>query len=324
MILILAIGLNLSQSLACTIDQGVTELAYAQTEIEKEDALDSIGTSLIFCGPEEYAKAALAVYKNSNLGDYFIPSLLFQYGQLVGNSFQIGEDWNRKALFEMEATGAYRYLLRVGTATGTYIGQYNGKGVIVTNRHVLDNENCDEIMLVSYGGVPLVCSKFIISGSDLDFAFILLDTVIDVHPPQFEWKRRKSATGLLTAGRGMYLNEEQDFLEESSELCQIFLPDEDGESMGCDSSPGDSGSPIFIKKERKLYGIANSTGNHILNFTNNNYYEILYQENLHGLISLQSSHMVPLYRIRGELKNSHLTEEARAIIYCMLDQGCLE
>ncbi|MFT6632121.1 MAG: hypothetical protein ACJAS4_002083 [Bacteriovoracaceae bacterium] len=324
MIFFLFISLNLAQSLACDVEWGVKELIGARTEIEKEDALDSISASLTFCHPNEYPKVALDVLENTDLGDYFIQSLLYQYGQLVGNSYQIGNNWNRVELLEMRIASLDRYLLRVGTATGIYLGKYNGKSLIATNRHVLESESCDEIVIMNYKGFSLACSKFILPNSRLDFAFILLDTVIEETPVMLEWNQRESKTRLLTAGRGHHLNEGQAFFEESSELCQIFLPDNNGESMGCDSSPGDSGSPVFIKDERKLYGLANSTGNYILNFTNNNYVEILSHQNLHGLIKFQSSHMVPLYRIKKELKNSNLTKESREIITCMLEHGCLQ
>jgi hypothetical protein len=313
-----------SMSFACNIDEEIARLKNANTDFEKEDILYDMNSSLIFCGTEAYSKVAMAVYENSNLGDYFIPSLLYQFKELAGYSFQIGEEWNRKALSVFVWKGNDKHLLRIGTATGVYLGEYNKRGLIATNRHVLNRENCSDLIINNTNGEKLDCLEIIRPESHLDYAFILTNTVLKQDPLEFEWDRNDKFTPLLTAGRGYQYNEEQRFLEESSELCQIFDEDDLGQSMGCDSSPGDSGSPVFLKQENKLYGLANSTGNHILSFSNSDYKKLLSNDVFKGLIDLQSSHLVPLYMIKKDLQNAGVTKTAKDIISCMMTRGCLK
>ncbi len=309
---------------SCGIDSDISNLKAAQTDMDKEDILYAMSTTLLFCGPGDYTKAVLASFEYTSFGDHFVESFLYQYKQSMGRSYQIGDDWNRKEMSSIIDSGLDHHILRVGSATGVYLGKYEGQSLIATNRHVVRGKECPTLEISNTRDEKINCSKIIRTGSDLDYAFILSDTVIAEAPLDIEWKKMQKSTALLTAGRGYSRNEEQEFLEEDSDLCQIFLADKDGETMGCDSSPGDSGSPVFLKKEKKLYALANSTGSYILSFTNDTIKKILADKKLHGIFRLQSSHMVPFYRIKEDLSNSSVNFESKKIISCIINKGCLE
>lgn len=311
-----------SKGLACGIERSIEELSMAETDYEREDILYSLSSSLLFCPPEEYGRAMKATFDYTEFGPFFMKSYLFQYQQYFQNSYQIGSSWNRKSFEELTVKGLDRYILQVGTATGVYLGKYNGKSLIATNRHVIEDEVCSELEISSIHGVGISCDEILNPQSELDYAFILSSDEINLNAIRINNKKVESKTPFITGGRGYYRNEEQSFKEESSELCMKFLEDKLGESMGCDSSPGDSGSPVFLKESSSLYGLANSTGSYILDFSNEEVHEMISDEKYVELINLQSSHLVPFYRILEDRKQN-ISNEVKDILNCIDTKGCL-
>jgi hypothetical protein len=309
-------------AMACNIDSDIEDLAMAETDFEREEILYSISSSLLFCTPVDYAKAMKATFEYTELGPFFMTSFLFQYQQYYPNSYQIGSEWNRKEFDKLKETKLDQYIYRVGSATGVYLGRYNGKSLFATNRHVIEGENCEDVVISSTSGVEVKCDEIINPMSELDYAFILVDESVELTALNIEKEMVASQTSFMTGGRGYYNNEGQLFKEESSELCMKFTEDRLGETMGCDSSPGDSGSPVFLKKSLKLYGLANSTGTSILDFSNSEVSQMSSDSKFEKLISLQSSHLVPFYRI---LKDSNNISNAKAIdiLNCINEEGCL-
>ncbi|EQC52030.1 trypsin-like peptidase domain protein [Bacteriovorax sp. DB6_IX] len=308
-------------ALSCGIDNDIETLQSAQNDMDKEDALYGMTSSLNFCDLSAYAKAVKASYEFTDFGDYFLKSFLFQYKQYRSHSFAIGSSWDREDLELIVDKGLENYLFRVGSASGVFLGNYSGRALIATNRHVIEEEKCEGLIVEDVRGKSFTCSQIINPQSKLDYAFVLLSEDIDLTPIKFEAQRMESQTALLSAGRGYYHNEKQDFKEEKSELCQIFFDDELGQTMGCDSSPGDSGSPIFLRESGMLYGLANSTGNTMLSFSDSDYKSFLGDARFRGLLKLQSSHFVPLYRILADKVEQ---VGAKNILNCLNTKGCLK
>jgi len=309
-------------SYACDIDSTIEELMTSESNEQREDALYGMSSSLLFCGPSAYARAIKASFKYSEFGSFFLKTFLFQYKQYFPNSFSIGSKWNRREFDELDKRDLSKYIFRIGTASGVYLGRYQGKSLFATNRHVIESEECSNIIISNIDVTNYSCHEILNPESHLDYAFILSDKQIELSPIDINKEMKTQGEALITGGRGYFLNEAQVFKEESSELCQIFHDDELGQSMGCDSSPGDSGSPVFLKDKNELYGLANSTANTTLEFSNDEILAMVNDEKFRELIKLQSSHFVPFYMILNDVEGRD--EEVKNIIECISSKGCLK
>ncbi|MFK7824118.1 MAG: serine protease [Oligoflexales bacterium] len=204
--------------------------------------------------------------------------------------YQLGSEWGKKALsrrnlnkYPPSFQKAALATLRVGGATGFYIGEYNGYHLVATNHHVMPRESACLGRDVKFKLLEksFVCKKFFGHWTDIDFALFAIevnksediellsrvkldvDFNSDLYPGQ----------ELLTIGYGVANNPIRRIVGTMDSDCKVFS--EQGEfrfmadpdvlnpgpykawsfALGCDVSHGDSGSAIVDRESGKVVGI---------------------------------------------------------------------
>lgn len=330
--LTLIIVLNLtSLTFACFGEEGLVSLSSASSEAEIEEEFDYLSGMLPFCEAEDYGRMAKALALNSQFSEYYAKGLMGNYQMNHPVSFQIGDDWNRGELQYFNSKGLTQNLVKVGSASGIYLGNMfrEGRevGLIATNKHVVKNLECSQLELEDIKGNDLNClgiHRF--EESDLDFSFIEV-TKQEIKKVVISFTKPALGTGLATAGRGFYRNDDQVFKEESSKLCQVLSLKEDFINMGCDSSPGDSGSGVFIRETSELLGLAYAVTKYIFSYSNEDILEMSASQNGRNFLSHQSSFMVTFEQIKesvDSLDNVQLSQAEKDISACLFSKGCLK
>jgi hypothetical protein len=309
----------------CDVDYLLED--FPQSAIEQEDRFQEIMSEMTFCYDSiVFGKVAKTVTENTPDSKWYIKNLQLQYRQNTQTSFyQIGSDWNRKELDLVVKEKLDRNLFAIDDASGVFIGNKSEVGIIATNDHVVKGKKCESLNVTqSITGEKFRCEKIIRFGNKkFDMAFVLVNKV-DASPLKIQFERQ-IRTKFLTAGRGFLHNDEQIFLEESSQLCQSLLVTDEGERTGCDVSNGDSGSPVFDKSNRNLYALVNATNTMIFSYTDDEYLKMAKNPKYKTLLNEQTSMITPFYLLKDNINNSRfISSEDRELLSCLYKSGCLK
>lgn len=223
----------------------------------------------------------LVLYKIGHRWDRFVPT-----------DFQISADPQVNFLVTHE------FMINEGSSF--YLGEFAGRHVFATNSHILPDEKSCKGFWIRNDVMPgknstFQCKEVIARYPDIDLALFTStdpDTLqaefLKTHKLQFDFSKNiPSGTRLLTVGHGLYrlmfsrpnknkmypsinLSEECVLGEDTATARKISDPDAIGYDLtssvwsiphGCETSHGDSGSPLINAKSLRVVGINWSMGN---------------------------------------------------------------
>ncbi len=205
------------------------------------------------------------------------------------NPYQIGSEFGKHPVTNRDlenATPAFRRdalaTARVGGGTTFYLGKFNGKHVMATNHHVLEDGSDCLGNRVSFPllNVHATCKDFFGSWPEIDLALYVIDV-----PAQDEaklaavagnfafHKEIRQGENLLTIGFGISQNPTGELMGNQDSDCKVFSNTGDYHLMGdpdsfnpadykawsfangCDVSHGDSGSAMVDRETGEVVGI---------------------------------------------------------------------
>lgn len=180
--------------------------------------------------------------------------------------------------------------------TGFFLGRFNDRYLIGTSAHLLKNiPMCFAIPLYAHfeiQGKSFRCKNIIGIWPEIDFALFSIRDVFEkkdessepegflaqINPLEFDFKDPlEHTTALSTMGFGIHKNEQEELTLKEDQDCMIYSPsgvlakvskanqEKDQPqamtafAMGCDISPGDSGSAVINRESRKAIGIVWAT-----------------------------------------------------------------
>ncbi len=160
-----------------------------------------------------------------------------------------------------------------------YLGDFYGKKIFLTNRHIIneDTDDCDsQLSLVDVKGrIYLGCSGFIHSFTNIDLTLISMDHVFNTNT-DFEFKALSFSFDPILINQNLFLrtidndlkalvlDESLDCMALDSNVRMIFDPFPQADEtkirswslpVGCDAKPGDSGAPVFALNSSQVVGI---------------------------------------------------------------------
>lgn len=226
-----------------------------------------------------------------------LPSSLNSFAGI--SDYQIGSEWGKTIVkptdlesqtdvFQRAAKATARVRLGFSGATGFLLGEKNGKVVMATNHHVIEDESVCSSARISFemlGVANLRCAEILVTSTDLDVTIFTLSGLsasdkekILPFARSFENSEPRKGTELLTVGYGVAGNPGQRNLMAGQDSdCKTFSPDGESRYMadpdelnpgpymtwmfatGCDVSHGDSGSALVDRSTGAVVGIL-STG----------------------------------------------------------------
>lgn len=221
---------------------------------------------------------------------------------IVVSDFQIGDSWTAKKLsrnlllqennFNLSRAAESTLQIRTPWAqgTGVYLGEHNGRHLVGTNAHVLDNiYSCQTQKLAivakfTLGNAVFTCESLIATWADVDFAIFVLtvdseaqsDYLETVNPLKFNFDIPYSKNRpLYSIGHGNANNPDSVMTIKYDEDCRIYSATNEirrlknphnpdalkipSFAIGCDISPGDSGSSVIDSETGDLIGVVWST-----------------------------------------------------------------
>jgi hypothetical protein len=255
--------------------------------------------------------------------------------------FQIGASWDAQNLTTQNVINTNNFVISQGASstvlirtlfakgTGIFLGRFNNRYLVATNAHVLKNiPTCAVTPVVvqfKLANLAYTCSKVIGIWPDVDFALIALRAQNGSHvfldqlnPPKMAFKKPLLKNTLLYSfGHGAYLNSENNLTLKAGDDCRIYSedntlrrlqdPNQEGAkkvpsfAVGCDISPGDSGSPLIDRTTGDIYGLIWSTQTpKSFSVRSSTYMERLRAENSDEVWS-NLAYGVPATAIRDEL-----------------------
>jgi|GEM_PF-1117343 len=222
--------------------------------------------------------------------------------ETVVSDFQIGDSWTAKRIsrelllqennFNLSRAAESTLQIRTPWAQGTgiYLGKHNGRHLVGTNAHVLDNiYSCQTQKLAivakfTLGNAVFTCDSLIAAWSDVDFAIFVLavdseaqsDYLDAINPLKFNFDIPYSKNRILySIGHGDANNPDAVMTVKFDEDCRIYSATNEVRrlknpnnpdalkipsiAIGCDISPGDSGSSIIDTGTGDLIGVVWST-----------------------------------------------------------------
>lgn len=217
----------------------------------------------------------------------------------TANDFQIGETWDARPLsletlhdennfiVSRMASNIAQITTPIAKGTAFYLGRHNGSHLMATNAHVLKNILSCRVSPVIFRftifGVTMKCDSIITIRRDIDFALLSVETndvsqsfLEELNPLKFAFDRDVNRNvPVYTAGYGEFLNPEGKMTLKDDRDCRIYSKTNDfrklldpekieskkipSMAVGCDISPGDSGSPIVNRVSGEVMGIIWST-----------------------------------------------------------------
>jgi Trypsin-like peptidase domain len=214
------------------------------------------------------------------------------------SDYQIGSSWGKKQvtqaildsespIFKRLAHATGKVSVGFGTATAFVIGEKNGKVLMATNHHVIEDQaGCggSRLSFEFLGLRNLACDTVITTSTDLDLTLFTLKNVTPEAKAKllavakaFSTDLPRKGQKLLTIGYGVASNPSGNLMSGQDDDCKTFSPDEEIRFMadpdefnpgpyktwmfatGCDVSHGDSGSAIVDSETGDVVGIL-STG----------------------------------------------------------------
>ena len=215
------------------------------------------------------------------------------------SDFQIGASWDAQELTTQSVIDRNNFVISQGASstvlirtlfakgTGLYLGSFNGLYLVGTNAHVLKNiPSCAVTPVVvqfKLANLAYTCSKVVGIWRNIDFAIIALRVrggthafLDQINPPKMAFKKPLiKNTMLYSFGHGAFENSDNSLTLKTGEDCRIYSgdntlrrlkdPNQEGAvkipsfAVGCDISPGDSGSPLMDRNTGEVYGFIWST-----------------------------------------------------------------
>lgn len=271
-----------------------------------------------------------------SVGDYVGPN-----SNNEQTDFQIGASWSAQGLNTQVVTDINNFVISRGASSsvlirtifakgsGLYLGRFNDKHIVATNAHVLKNiPSCAVTPVViqfKLLNAAYTCEKVIGIWRDVDFAIIALRTqrgsealLNTLNPPKIAFNRPLIKNTLVYSfGHGSYQNSSDGLTLKADDDCRIYSqdntlrrlsdPNQNGSrkipsfAIGCDISPGDSGSPIMDRQSGDVYGFVWSTQTpKPITVKSSVYMERLRAENT-GDVWKNLAYAIPASAIRDEL-----------------------
>ncbi len=217
----------------------------------------------------------------------------FGFEGIENVEYQIGDEWGKKIVtldslqnesqvFQKAARRTARFGNFSGSGTAFYLGKFNGKHVIASNYHVIEDASGCRGSSANFTMLKKTfkCKEFIGSWSDVDFALATID-VSEADEAELEDLGQNMAFNseiyagqeLLTIGHGYANNNGQRLVANQDSDCIVFsqgddvryLADPDDKNPadykvwsfanGCDISHGDSGSAMVDRNTGDILGI---------------------------------------------------------------------
>lgn len=217
----------------------------------------------------------------------------------TASDFQIGETWGAtpitRSFIQDEndfvisrlASNIAQITTPESKGTAFYLGKHNGEHIMATNAHVLKNvPSCMVLPVVfrfSLLKLTYTCSKIISIWRDVDFALLAINVDVasesflnELNPLELAFKNDIIKDTLVyTSGYGEFNNPSNQLTLKNDDDCRIYSatntfkrlrdPEKLGAksipsfAVGCDISPGDSGSPIVDRQTGEVLGLIWST-----------------------------------------------------------------
>lgn len=215
------------------------------------------------------------------------------------NDFQIGESWGVRPItlqsireennFVISRMASNMAQVTTPFAKGTafYLGKHNGDHLMATNAHVMKNIPSCRISPVVFRftlfGITMTCKKIITIRRDVDFALLALNDsevseayLRELNPMNLAFNKDVvKNTMLYSSGYGEFQNQSGKLTLKDDQDCRIYSATNTFRrlkdvgklgakkipsiAIGCDISPGDSGSPVVDRTTGDVLGIVWST-----------------------------------------------------------------
>lgn len=228
---------------------------------------------------------------------FFLGVFIFLSGQThasVADIYQLGSNWGKIQVTEdkledesAEFKRAVNATVRVGRASGFYLGEFRGKKIIATNRHVVSSQRQCESRFMRFEvlDIELKCVKLLGSWKDVDLALINVQ-IAERHQNKEEVDRLPEVARnfsfseelyagqeLITVGFGKHRNPRGKLVANQDSDCKVFseeadyrfIRDPDTLNAGpnkvwsfanaCDVSHGDSGSAFVDRFSGEVVGL---------------------------------------------------------------------
>lgn len=217
----------------------------------------------------------------------------------TANDFQIGESWGVRPLtlstireennfvISRMASNVAQITTPFAKGTAFYLGKHNGDHLMATNAHVMKNIPSCRVSPVVFRftlyGVTMTCDKIITIRRDVDFALLTLSEndvseafLNELNPLKLAFNGDViKNTMVYSAGYGEFQNAKGNLTLKDDQDCRIYSAtntfrrlEDQGKlgtkkipsmAIGCDISPGDSGSPIVDRNSGDVLGLVWST-----------------------------------------------------------------
>lgn len=241
--------------------------------------------SLVSCGNVKKSSSI----RNYQFGTNGVASIAdYQIGTQWGKSLVTQEIINSESpVFKRMALATGKVTVGFGSATAFVIGEKDGKVLMATNHHVIEDQNgCSQtkITFEFLGLMGLPCDVVVSTSTDLDLTIFTLKNVTAAGKVKllevaksFSTDLPRKGQKLLTIGYGVAANPSGKLMSGQDSDCMTFSPDGEIRFMadpdefnpgpyktwmfatGCDVSHGDSGSAIVDSETGDVVGIL-STG----------------------------------------------------------------
>lgn len=228
------------------------------------------------------------------LGGKSAPHALTQFDQLIdqlllNRDYQIGGEWGKKSVTQEDLRSSENFsrmahsTAKVRSATGFYLGQFNGQFVVATNHHVCPSaDSCRPGLAINFTllGVRPVIQQFYGTWPEIDLAMFSIQmnaadaAKLNAVATPFSFnKDTYRGQKLLTIGHGVANNPGQALVANQDSDCMVYSaaaeyrlmadPDDFNPgpyrawsfSNGCDVSHGDSGSAMMDRETGEVVGI---------------------------------------------------------------------
>jgi hypothetical protein len=242
--------------------------------------------SLVPAGASAAADGVRPAVEIPRLGSGVMASLSDE--GLLADIYQMGSTWGKHPVSSIDLTEnpavarAVSATGSLGGATTFYLGTFNGKHVIATNRHVCPTaQRClEKTVRFPVLGIATTITEFYGSWPEIDLALLAVAltpseaAVLDRVGRNFDFNASLYAgEPLVTAGFGVYRNEERQLVVGYDHDCCVFSAANDFRFMfdpdrinpsrsqvwsfatGCDISHGDSGSAMVDRNTGDVIGI---------------------------------------------------------------------
>lgn len=233
--------------------------------------------------------------------------------------FWIGQDWSRQFVtqdfFNQQPRSIQKLILhtaKIDTHKGHGTGIYLGRGLMLTNSHVVRGRECRNLNIQFWNhSESVACRRILWSDRDVDAAIIEIDdqSLYDLEGYRLNNRRNlpRFTDQVATAGFGTTLNPSLGMTIDNSSECTVvsnnemrFMPPPGTSAdlaynvwaipLTCDTSPGDSGAAVIDRDSGELIGLifgGRQRKNHQINIGSLNYQDALIWDQLSYAIPIR-------------------------------------